>query len=105
MQLDELAGYRYTLAWLPVPFLPQPVAEAAVDRLAVALVPNGQLVVGLYAVPTDKAGAALTALRVVRNGGHIWDIGEIEQLLRARGFVDVETCRTPRTTFVIGGRS
>ena len=45
-QLDEVAAY--TVAWLPVPFLPRPVAEGAVDRLAVALVPSGHLVVGLY---------------------------------------------------------
>jgi SAM-dependent methyltransferase len=102
-QLNELAAY--TLAWLPVPFLPRPVVEAAVDRLAVALVPNGHLVVGLFAVPTDNAGAALTALRIVRNGGDIWDTREIEQLLRARGFVDVETCPSPQTIFVIGTRS
>ena len=58
-ELDELAAY--TLAWLPVPFLPRAVVEAAVHRLAVALVPNGHLVAGLFAVPTDKAGVALTA--------------------------------------------
>ena len=33
-QLDELAAY--TLAWLAAPFLARPVAEAALDRLAVA---------------------------------------------------------------------
>jgi hypothetical protein len=70
-----------------------------------ASVPNGHLVAGLFGVPTDKAGAALTVLRVVRNGGDMWDIGEIEQLLSARGFVDVETCLTPQTIFVIGSRS
>jgi precorrin-6B methylase 2 len=102
MQLDERAAY--TLAWLPAPFLPRPVAEAALDRLAVALAPSGHLVVGLYAVPTDKAGSALTALRVARSGGHVWDIAEMEQQLSARGFVDVETCLIPPTTFVIGGR-
>jgi len=52
-KLDEFAAY--TLAWLPAPFLPQAVAEAAPDRLAVALAPSGHLVVGLFAVPTDKA--------------------------------------------------
>jgi hypothetical protein len=97
-QLDEVAAY--TLAWLPAPFLPRPVGEAALDRLAAALVSKGNLVVGLYAglyaAPTDKAGAALTALRVVRSGGHVWDIAEIEQQLRARGFVEVETCVIPR---------
>src|SRR4029077_120753 len=32
MQLDEPAAY--TLAWLPAPFLPRPIAEIALDRLA-----------------------------------------------------------------------
>ena len=101
-QIDEPAAY--TLAWLPAPFLPRPVVEAALDRLAVTLAPGGHLVVGLFAVPADKAGAALTALRVVRSGGYAWDTAEIEQQLRAQGFVDMETCLTPTTSFVIGRR-
>jgi precorrin-6B methylase 2 len=101
-QLDEHAAY--TLAWLAAPFLERPVAEAALDRLAVALAPNGYLVVGLYAMPTDKAGAAITALRIVRSGGHEWDTAEMEQQLRARGFQDVETCVNPPTCFVMGHR-
>jgi precorrin-6B methylase 2 len=101
-QLDEPAAY--TLAWLPTPFMRRPVGEVALDHLAAALVSNGHLVVGLYAIPTDKVGAALMALRIVRNGGYVWDIAEIEQQLRARGFVDVETCVIPPTTFVIGRR-
>ena len=87
-----------------MPNLPRPVAEAALNRLAAALASNGHLVVGLYAAPDDKAGAALTALRVVRSGGDVWDIAEIEQQLRARGFVEVETCLVPPTTFVMGRR-
>jgi hypothetical protein len=102
MQLDEPAAY--TLAWLPAPFLPRPVAENALDRLAAALAPNGHLVVGFYAMPPDKAGAALTGLRIARSGGHVWEIAEMEQELRTRGFVDVETCVIPPTTFVIGCR-
>ena len=102
-ELNEVAAY--TLAWLPLPFLPRAVVGDAIDRLSLALVPNGHLVAGLFAVPPDKAGAALTALRVVRNGGDTWDTGEIEQLLRTRGFVDVESCPTPQTIFIIGSRS
>jgi precorrin-6B methylase 2 len=102
MQLDEPAAN--TLAWLPAPFLPRLVAENALDRLAAALAPNGYLVVGFYAMPPDKAGAALTALRIARSGGHVWEIAEMEQELRTRGFVDVETCVIPPTTFVIGRR-
>jgi hypothetical protein len=101
-QLDEPAAY--TLAWLPAPFLPRPAGEVALDRLAAALAPNGHLVVGLLSVPTDKVGAALLALRTVRAGGHVWDVCEIEHELHARGFVDVETCILPPTTFVIGRR-
>ena len=100
----NLADTRILPYRLPAPFLPRPVAEAALDRLTVALAPSGNLVVGLYAVPTDKAGAALTALRVARSGGHLWDVAEIERQLRARGFVDVETCHIPPTTFVLGMR-
>jgi len=101
-QLDELAAY--TVAWLAAPFMARPVAEAALDRLAVALAPNGHLVVGLFAVPTDKAGAAFIALRIVRSGGHVWDVVDMEQQIVARGFVDVETCLIPPTWFVIGRR-
>jgi hypothetical protein len=46
----------------------------------------------------------LTALRVVRSGGHLRDIAEMEQQLCVRGFVDVETCLIPPTTFVIAMR-
>jgi precorrin-6B methylase 2 len=98
-QLDERAAY--TLAWLAAPFMARPVAEAALDRLKEALAPNGYLVVGLFAMPPDKAGAAFTALRVVRSGGHIWDAADMEQQLAARGLVDVETCLIPPTCFVI----
>jgi precorrin-6B methylase 2 len=101
-QLDERAAY--TVAWLAAPFLERPVAEAALDRLAVSLAPKGYLVVGLYAIPTDEAGAAITALRIVRSGGHLWDTAEMEQQLRARGFHDVETCVNPPTCFVMGRR-
>jgi hypothetical protein len=101
-QLDELA--KYSLAWLASPFMARPVAEVALDRLAVALAPNGHLVVGLFAVPTDEAGAAFTALRIVRSGGHVWDVADMEQQLVVRGFVEVETCLIPPTCFVIGRR-
>ena len=101
-QLDERDAY--TLAWLATPFMPRAIAEAALDRLGVALAPNGYLVAGLFATPPDKAGAAFTALRVIRSGGHLWDVADMEQQLIARGFVDVETCAIPPTCFVIGRR-
>ena len=102
-QLNEAAAY--TLAWLPAPFLSQPVAGKALDRLASALAPGGCLVVGFYGVPPDKSAAALAALRITRSGGHVWDVATLEQELRARGFVEVEACAGPSiVTFVIGSR-
>jgi precorrin-6B methylase 2 len=88
--LDEPAAY--SLAWLPAPFLAREMADAALDRLAVALAPGGWLVVGRFALPPDAAVAALAALRVVRSGGHVWETAAMEQQLRARGFIAVESC-------------
>jgi precorrin-6B methylase 2 len=99
--LDEVAAY--TVAWLPAPFLSQTVAQAALDRLAVALARGGYLVVGLYLPPTDPIGAALAALRLTRSGGHVWDSALMVAELRSRGFIEVETCAgPPGVTLVIG---
>ena len=101
--LDEVAAY--TLAWLPAPFLNRAVAEAALDRLVVALEPGGYLAVGLYLPPADAFGAALAALRLTRNGGHLWQNLEMERELSARGLSAVETCPgPPSVTFVLGRR-
>jgi precorrin-6B methylase 2 len=101
--LDEVGAY--TLAWLPAPFLTRAVAEAALDRLAVALAPGGYLVVGLYLPPADPVGAALAALRLTRSGGHVWQSAAMEAELSGRGLTAVETCSgPPGVTFVLGRR-
>jgi methylase of polypeptide subunit release factors len=102
-QLDEPGAY--SLVWLPAPFLSLPAAEAALDRLVAALAPGGHLVVGFYDLPADKVAAALAALRMARSGGHVWDSSALEQQLRTRGLVDVESCPgPPSVTLVIGRR-
>jgi SAM-dependent methyltransferase len=102
-QLSDVAAY--TLAWLPTPFLTQAAAQAALDRLAVALAPSGFLVVGLQPAPADPIGAALAGLRLVRSGGHLWDSAAMEVELRSRGFIAVETCAGQVATFVMGRRA
>jgi SAM-dependent methyltransferase len=102
--LDEVAAY--TLAWLPAPFLSRAVAEAALDRLTIALAPGGYQVVGLTLPPPDAVGAALAALRLTRSGGHVWQSAEMEVELSARGLSAVETCPgPPGVTFVLGRRA
>jgi SAM-dependent methyltransferase len=103
-RFDEVAAY--TLAWLPAPFLSLAVAQAALDRLVVALAPGGYLVVGLYLPPADAVGAALAALRLTRSGGHVWESSAMEAELSARGLSAVETGPgPPGVTFVLGRRT
>jgi SAM-dependent methyltransferase len=100
----EIAAY--TLVWLPAPFLARAVAEAELDRLALALAPGGYLAVGLYIPPADPVGSALGALRLTRSGGYVWQSVAMEAELSARGLNAVETCPgPPGVSFVLGRRS
>jgi len=88
-ELDETAAF--TLAWLPGPFISWEVAERALPRIHRALEPGGWLIFGLNAQPPGALGAALTNLRVVRSGGHPWNLREIEGQLRAQGYERIES--------------
>lgn len=95
----------YTLAWLPTAFMSRPTAEIAMERIKATLMPDGYIVVGYNALPTEPAAAAFAELRLVRGGGESWDNTVLEQRLRVHGFVDVETCSPiPDVSFVIGRR-
>lgn len=85
--LDE--DDTYDLAWLPVPFLPDHVLAAAVERVRAAVAPGGWVVAGTFGSPADPLAAALTELRTVRAGGRPWSADELAQLLRTAGCVDV----------------
>ncbi|MFP5078117.1 SAM-dependent methyltransferase [Rhizobium sp. YIM 134829] len=94
----------YTLAWLPTPFMPRPVAEAALDRLVVSLQPNGWLVTVTFAIPADPAGAAIGRLRLLRAGGYPWTAEELSGALQARGLQEVEAIPLGPTIMFIGRR-
>lgn len=81
----------YAVVFCPAPFLPQETAEAAMANALKALVPGGWFVFGLFPPPPDPLGEALTALRIVRCGGHPWTKVEVEKRLRGLGFEQVET--------------
>ena len=96
---------RFTLAWLPGPFIAAEVLAVALERIHQALVPGGWLIFGLYARAPDALGEALMELRVVRGGGHPWTTGEVEERLQALGFERIETLSPlPFTMFVLGQR-
>jgi precorrin-6B methylase 2 len=95
---------QFTLAWLPGPFLSPEIVPLALERTRRALRPDGWLVFVLYAPPPDPLGAALTALRTMRGGGHPWPPGEIESQLGALGFEHVETFATGLPILLVVGK-
>lgn len=95
-------GPRYTLAWLPTMFIKRPVLEQALDRIAAASRSGGYLVAPLYITPDDPFAAVMSSLRTLRSGGEITAPSELERLLLARGYVDIEVDVAPVATFVMG---
>ena len=92
----------FTLAWLPGPFLPADIVPAALERIRRALVPGGWLVFSLFASPPGPLGEALTALKVVRNGGHPWKTADVEHKLGDLGFEQIESSSTAGSTLIVG---
>ncbi|MDY0978335.1 methyltransferase domain-containing protein [Massilia sp. CFBP9012] len=95
-------GPRYTLAWLPTMFMTLPVLEQAIDRIAAASCSGSWLVAPLYTRPDDPFMAVMSSLRTLRSGGEVTQAVELEALLRARGYVDIEVDVGPIATFVMG---
>jgi SAM-dependent methyltransferase len=94
----------FTLVWLPGPFL---AAEALPAELAVAhgaLRVGGWLVFGLFEPSTDQLAEALTALRVVRSGGHPWNAKQVEDQLRSAGFEQMRLFTPPNLPSLIFGK-
>ncbi len=102
--LDDQAAFD--LAWMPLPFLPERVIPAAIERTREALRSGGWLVVAFVNLEGhDPITAALWRLRVTSFGGPLWSSTEIESLMRDKGLVDVRTLpRTPGVpaSFAIG---
>lgn len=46
--------------------------------------------------------AVMASLGTLRSGGEITQAAQLEALLRARGYVDIEVDAAPVATFVIG---
>ena len=103
MQLD--VEKKYSLAWLPGPFLPKNSVLMSLERVKKSLVPGGWVVFSLFSPPNDSFGEAIAALRVTRNGGHPWQREELEQTFRNLGLRQVSTHATVGSTVTIGQRS
>jgi precorrin-6B methylase 2 len=97
-------GPRYTLAWLPTMFMKRSVLEQAIDRIAAASRSGGWLVSPVYTTPDDPFMAVMSSLRTLRSGGEVTEPSELEAMLRARGYVDIDVDVGPIATFVFGRR-
>jgi SAM-dependent methyltransferase len=104
LDLDEREAY--TFAWLPSPFMPKHVAEAASARLVAALRPEGYLAFAFAPKPDDPRAASIAALFHTRNGGYAWTPPEVETLFLGAGLAEVETLRpTPAVVVTLGRKT
>jgi hypothetical protein len=94
----------FSLVWLPGPFLASETVSLALERVHRALVPGGWLVFSLFAPEQTRWGEALTALKVVRNGGHPWKKDELTTMLGNVGFEQIRSFLTAGSTITIGRR-
>jgi len=101
-QLEDREAF--SMAWLPGPFLASETVSLALERVRRALVPGGWLVFSLFAPEQTRWGEALTALKVVRNGGHPWKKDELEAMLGNAGFEQIGSFSTAGSTITIARR-
>lgn len=94
----------FAVVWYPAPFLPFEIAAVAMENAHRALVPGGWLVFGIFPPQPDPLGEALTALRIVRCGGHPWKLPEVEQRFHNLGFEQIETFAPGSVTMLVLGR-
>jgi SAM-dependent methyltransferase len=102
---DESA---FDLVWVPIFFVPEAVIPAVAERTLRALRPGGWV---MFVYPElegmDAARTAFWRLRVTTWGGPLWSSGEVEKLLREKGFADVHALPRPPggpTGIIVGRR-
>jgi SAM-dependent methyltransferase len=90
---EEIADRNaFDLAWLPSLFVPR--RQAVLDALArvlTAMRPGAWLLVPILQPSDDPLAASPMRLRVAMFGGWAWSAGELEALLRDKGYAQVRT--------------
>lgn len=96
----------YSLAWLPSPFLSESAAPSAMDRLTLALKPDGYLVIGRYAPTPGDCDARFGSLEVMRSSSQYWESAALVDHLRNRGYREIEIHQgPPGVELTLGRRS
>jgi ubiquinone/menaquinone biosynthesis C-methylase UbiE len=105
-QLEDDAAFD--LAWMAIPFMPERAIRVATERTLRALRPGGWAVLApanFAAMPPPVA--AVFRLRTSQWGGPEWTPADVEELLREKGYVEVQTAPSPPgspAAFVVGRR-
>lgn len=89
------AAEEFDLAWLPAPFIPQPSLERGLGRVAVALRPDGWVLLAHGRLSDNAMDAVVTRFKTVAYGGTALSDGEAEALLVSAGLVEVHHLLTP----------
>jgi SAM-dependent methyltransferase len=102
-QLEDIE--RFSLAWLPGAFLPSAIMTGALERTRRSLVSGGWVLFALFTPPSGPGGETLSALKVSRNGGHLWSASEVTGHLNSSGFEEVISVSTRGSTIIAGKRT
>jgi len=101
-QIDQRDWFN--LIWLPAPFLMARAATTGLDRLTLALKPDGYLVIGHHDATEDGGVDGLGALERLRSGNQRWETADLVSALRARNFTEIETLPGADEVSLILGR-
>jgi SAM-dependent methyltransferase len=91
--LDDVAAFD--LAWLPAPFIPEPVFVPALTALHRALRPGGWLVVGAGRFDGPPLSVAVTRWRTLIGGGTPLPADAARAAMDAAGFTEFLAIPTP----------
>jgi ubiquinone/menaquinone biosynthesis C-methylase UbiE len=92
---------KYSAAFIPIMFIPQPIIELALPVLFRAIEPGGWLFVAGFRPPEEPLMRALNDLQTTLFGGRVWEEDEATALISHHGFQVVEDigCDTPINLF------
>jgi len=85
----------FAVVWLPAPFVPRAALEAAIPRMAAALVPGGWFLIGHSKFRDDGRENALNRLKTTAFGGTPLGHEEAVELLGRAGLESLFTLPTP----------
>jgi len=85
----------FDLAWIPSLFIPESAIGGIVKATLGALKPGGWVLFATANPPADPVAAAYIELRTMIWGGAPFKPADVEPMLAAAGFVDVQTLPAP----------